>query len=128
MEIVLGKMAGFCGGVRNAVNKTYKEAESNNKTIYCLGDLVHNPVVLSNLEALGVKIINSLEEVPNSKGKTVIIRAHGVTKEIYNKAKQMEITLKDLTCPKVLKIHDFVEEYAKNEDYIFLIGNNPKNN
>ena len=122
MEIVLGKMAGFCGGVRNAVNKTYKEAESNNKTIYCLGDLVHNPVVLSNLEALGVKIINSLEEVPNSKGKTVIIRAHGVTKEIYNKAKQMEITLKDLTCPKVLKIHDFVEEYAKNEDYIFLIG------
>ena len=47
MEIVLGKMAGFCGGVRNAVNKTYKEAESNNKTIYCLGDLVHNPVVLS---------------------------------------------------------------------------------
>ena len=61
MEIVLGKMAGFCGGVRNAVNKTYKEAESNNKTIYCLGDLVHNPVVLSNLEALGVKIINSLE-------------------------------------------------------------------
>ena len=122
MEIVLGKMAGFCGGVRNAVNKTYKEAESNNKTIYCLGDLVHNPVVLTNLEALGVKIINSLEEVPNSKGKTVIIRAHGVTKEIYNKAKQMEITLKDLTCPKVLKIHDFVEEYAKNEDYIFLIG------
>ena len=122
MEIVLGKMAGFCGGVRNAVNKTYKEAESNNKTIYCLGDLVHNPVVLSNLEALGVKIINSLEEVPNSNGKTVIIRAHGVTKEIYNKAKQMEITLKDLTCPKVLKIHDFVEEYAKNEDYIFLIG------
>ena len=76
MEIVLGKMAGFCGGVRNAVNKTYKEAESNNKTIYCLGDLVHNPVVLTNLEALGVKIINSLEEVPNSKGKTVIIASH----------------------------------------------------
>ena len=100
MEIVLGKMAGFCGGVRNAVNKTYKEAESNNKTIYCLGDLVHNPVVLSNLEALGVKIINSLEEVPNSKGKTVIIRAHGVTKEIYNKINIFTFKINPITKEK----------------------------
>lgn len=122
MEIVLGKMAGFCGGVKNAIDKTYKEAESRKDDIYCLGDLVHNPVVLENLEKMGVKIIDNLNEVPQPEGKTVIIRAHGVTKEIYEQAKQMGITLKDLTCPKVLKIHNFVEEYAKNEDYIFLIG------
>lgn len=122
MEIILGKMAGFCGGVQNAINKTYEEARNSNGEIYCLGDLVHNPVVLGNLEKMGVKIINSLEEVPNPEGKTVIIRAHGVAKEIYDKANQMGIVLKDLTCPKVLKIHEFVEEYAKNGDYIFLIG------
>ncbi len=122
MEIMLGKMAGFCGGVKNAIDKTYKEAESRKDDIYCLGDLVHNPVVLENLEKMGVKIIDDLNEVPQPEGKTVIIRAHGVTKEIYEQAKQMGIILKDLTCPKVLKIHNFVEEYSKNGDYIFLIG------
>lgn len=122
MEIILGKMAGFCGGVQNAVNKTYEEAKRKSGIIYCLGDLVHNPVVLSNLEKLGVKIINNLDEVPNPAGKTVIIRAHGVEKEIYEQAKKKKIELKDLTCPKVLKIHDFVEKYSKNDNYIFLIG------
>lgn len=122
MEILLGKMAGFCGGVQNAVNKTYEEAKGKGEIIYCLGDLVHNPVVLSNLEKLGVKIITNLEEVPNPAGKTVIIRAHGIEKEIYEQAKKMKIELKDLTCPKVLKIHEFVEKYSKNGDYIFLIG------
>lgn len=122
MEIILGKMAGFCGGVKNAIDKTYKEAENSTEEIYCLGDLVHNPVVLKKLEKMGVKIINSLNEVPNPDGKTVIIRAHGVTKDIYEQANKMGIKIKDLTCPKVLKIHDFVSDYAKNGDYIFLIG------
>jgi 4-hydroxy-3-methylbut-2-enyl diphosphate reductase len=122
MEIVVGKMAGFCGGVRNAVDKTYEEAKKVNGTIYCLGDLVHNPVVLKNLEKLGVKIINNLEEIEKPNGKTVIVRAHGIAKEIYEQAESLNITLKDLTCPKVLKIHCFAEEHAKNDDYILLVG------
>lgn len=122
MEIILGKTAGFCGGVKNAIDKTYKEAENSAEEIYCLGDLVHNPVVLKKLEKMGVKIINNLNEVQNPEGKTVIIRAHGVTKDIYEHAIKLGIKIKDLTCPKVLKIHDFANNYAKNGDYIFLIG------
>ena len=122
MEIILGKMAGFCGGVKKAIDKTYKEAENSKEEIYCLGDLVHNPVVLKKLEKMGVKIINSLNEVPNPDGKTVIIRAHGVTKDIYEQANKMGIKIKDLTCPKVLKIHEKAEEYKQNGYYLFLIG------
>lgn len=122
MEIILGKTAGFCGGVKNAVDKTYVEAKEKNITIYCLGDLVHNPVVLNRLKNLGVKIINNLGEVEDPEGKTVIVRAHGIAKEIYEEAEKLNIILKDLTCPKVLKIHELVSEHAKNDDYIFLIG------
>ena len=117
MEIVLGKTAGFCYGVKNAVLNT-EEKLKEYKNLYCLGELVHNGQVIKKLENLGLKII---EELDNSDNK-VIIRAHGIAKEIYNKAKQMNIELLDFTCPKVSKIHDIAQEYSDNGYYIFLIG------
>lgn len=117
MEIILGKTAGFCFGVENAVTRTEKEVQKN-KEIYCLGELVHNRQVTEDLIAKGVKFI---EEIDPEK-KKVIIRAHGVKKEIYEKAKKLNISLIDLTCPKVLKIHKIVEEYSNKGYYICLIG------
>lgn len=117
MEIVLGKTAGFCYGVKNAVLNT-EEKLKEYKNLYCLGELVHNGQVIKKLENLGLKII---EELDNSDNK-VIIRAHGIAKEIYNKAKQMNIELLDFTCPKVSKIHDIAQEYSDNGYYVFLIG------
>ena len=118
MEIIIGKTSGFCFGVKNAVDKAIEELENSSGSVYCLGELVHNKQVINNLEEKGLIFIDNIKE---ANGKT-IIRAHGITKEIYGKAQKLNIELKDLTCPKVLKIHEIVEEYAKNGYYIFLVG------
>lgn len=118
MEIIIGKTSGFCHGVKNAVDKATEEVEISNQTVYCLGELVHNKHVTNSLQEKGLIFIENIEE---ANGKT-IIRAHGVTKETYKKAEELGIELKDLTCPKVLKIHDIVEQYSKEGYYIFLVG------
>lgn len=120
MIIKVGKTSGFCYGVKNAVENAEKELNNSSETIYCLGELVHNKDVIDKLQEKGLKIIENIEE---AKGKT-IIRSHGAEKEIYQKAKQNNIDLIDLTCPIVLKIHKTVQEYSKQNYYIFLIGIN----
>ena len=117
MNIIVGENAGFCFGVRNAVNNTIDELK-NDKKIYCLGELVHNKQVTDELKTKGVIFINRIEE---AKGKT-IIRAHGVPLNVYEKAKKMKIELKDLTCPKVLAIHKLAIKYKNEDYYIFLVG------
>lgn len=117
--IKVGKFAGFCGGVTNSVTKTEKYLEEYKK-LYCLGELVHNKQVIESLEAKGLKTIESLSEVDDNS--TVIIRAHGVANTIYEEAKDRNINLLDLTCPKVLKIHDKVSEYKDKNYFIILVG------
>lgn len=126
MEVVLGKSAGFCYGVREAVEGAKKELKNaKGKTIYCLGEIVHNKQVINKLKEKGLVFIEDIKDAKNE----VIIRAHGIKKEIYEIAKNMNIDVKDFTCPNVLKIHKIAEEYAKNGYYIFLIGskNHPEN-
>lgn len=117
MQIVLGKTAGFCFGVRNAVEKTEDELEKTNH-VYCLGELVHNSRVTGDLEKRGAIFIDNIED---AKGK-VIIRAHGEPLETYEKAKELGLEIVDLTCPKVLKIHDIANEYSNKGYYIILTG------
>lgn len=117
MEIVLGKTAGFCYGVRNAVQKA-EEKLKKHKKVSCLGELVHNGQVIRKLEKLGLKIVERVEDSNNK----VIIRAHGIAKEIYHKAKKLNIEIFDFTCPNVLKIHKIADEHASKGYYIFLIG------
>ena len=97
MEVIVGKNAGFCYGVKRAVDGAREEL-GKGKAIYCLGDIVHNNHVIEDLKKQGMKFIDRIEE---AKGKT-IIRAHGVSKDVYKKAKDMNIEIKDLTCPSVL--------------------------
>lgn len=118
MEVIIGKTAGFCYGVRNAVTKA-EEKVRQYKSIYCLGELVHNGEVVKKLEDAGLKTIENIEE---ANGK-VIIRAHGIPKEIYAKAEKLGIEVFDYTCPSVLKTHKIADEYAKNNYFIFFIGN-----
>ncbi len=118
MEIIIGKTSGFCYGVKNAVEKTKQELEKTQEKMYCLGELVHNPEVVEELKQKGLTFIEDIEE---AKGKT-IIRAHGIPKETYQRAKEKNLTLIDLTCPTVLKIHEMVQQYAKKGYYLFLIG------
>ena len=118
MEILIGKTAGFCYGVKRAVECAEKEANSSKELTYCLGEIVHNKQVVDELKQKGIKFI---EAIDNSNGKT-IIRAHGVPKEVYDKAKAQGIELVDCTCPNVLKIHKIAKQYAENGYFIFLCG------
>lgn len=118
MELIVGKTAGFCYGVKRAVDGA-KEELKQNKTLYGLGEIVHNQEVIKELENLGMQFIENIEE---AKGKT-IIRAHGIPKQIYEETKERQIELMDYTCPKVLNIHQIAEEYANKGYYIFLLGN-----
>lgn len=117
MEIRIGKTAGFCYGVKRAVEEAKNELAKTEK-IDCLGELVHNSKIIKDLEKDGMCIIDNIEEATNK----VIIRAHGVSKKIIKEAKERSIEVIDLTCPKVLKIHEIAEEYSKNGYYIFLLG------
>lgn len=118
MEIIVGKMSGFCFGVENAVNKTTEILNKYGDT-YCLGELVHNRQVINNLTNKGLNIIDDISK----SQKRIIIRAHGEGINTYKKAKELGIEVIDLTCPKVIKIHKLAEDYANKGYYIFLIGN-----
>ena len=122
MELIIGKTAGFCYGVKRAVEGAKKEiAEITNKDaekISCLGELVHNRQVIEELENQGIKFIENIEEAKD----TIIIRAHGTTKQTYEEAEKRNIKIKDYTCPNVLKIHKIAEEYRKLGYFILLCG------
>ena len=115
MNIILGKTAGFCFGVKNAVTKA-QEATKNSDKISCLGELVHNTQVTEKLKKDGIEFIDNIEEAE----KTAIIRSHGAEKQVYEKAEELGIKLIDLTCPKVLRIHNIVQKYV-NEGYFIII-------
>lgn len=130
MEIISGKTAGFCYGVKRAVDGSLEQIKNNNgKSVYCLGELVHNKQVILELESQGIKFIENIKEV-NKENLEVIIRAHGIEKSIYKNAKDDGIEIIDYTCPNVLKIHKIAERYEKDGYYIFLTGteNHPEIN
>ena len=88
MEIIIAKSAGFCFGVKRAVDKVYEEISNNQgQQIYTYGPIIHNEEVVNDLENKGVKVINSKEELRQIKEGIVVIRSHGVEKEIYDKDK-----------------------------------------
>ncbi len=125
MQIVVGKTAGFCYGVKNAVSKVIEILDNNKEcNIYCLGELVHNKEVVNSLLESGLKTILSIDELPKATNKEdkVIIRAHGVGKETYKKIEGLGYKIIDLTCPNVLNIHKIVNDYANRNYHIFLVG------
>ena len=83
MKVILAKTAGFCFGVKRAVDTVYKEIEKGGK-IYTYGPIIHNETVVEDLGEKGVEVLNSIDELRSVKEGTVIIRSHGVVKEIYD--------------------------------------------
>ena len=118
MEIIVGENSGFCNGVENTINKATTAIEKYKK-VYCLGEIVHNERVIEELEKKGMITVSNLDDVPNNS--KLIIRAHGELKEIYDKAKEKNIEIIDLTCGKIkairTKINNKLSEY-----FIVIIG------
>ncbi len=117
MELLVGKYSGFCKGVNYTYIKTLECLKDG--PIYCLGELIHNEHVISELEEKGMKTIKSLNEIED--GSKVIFRAHGEAKEKYLYAKEHNIEVIDLTCEKVKLIHEKVDK-AKDMSFIVIIG------
>ena len=124
MEVKLAKTAGFCFGVKRAVDTVYKEAEKNSESIYTFGPIIHNEQVVEDLEKNGVFVVNTIEELKSLKpGTTVIVRSHGVGKSIYDIMEECGLNIVDATCPFVKKIHRIVERESKAGKRIIIIGN-----
>ena len=122
MEVILAKSAGFCFGVKRAVEKVYEQIDTGRK-IYTYGPIIHNEEVVSDLEKRGVKVVASKEELEALKDGTVVIRSHGVPKQIYELMEEKGIECIDATCPFVKRIHDIVEKESDNDKKIIIIGN-----
>lgn len=122
MKVVLAKTAGFCFGVKRAVDMVYKEAEKGEK-VYTYGPIIHNEEVVEDLASKGVELIHTIEELKGITEGTIIIRSHGVSKEVYDVIKEQGLKLVDATCPYVLKIHRVVKEHSELGHYIIIVGN-----
>lgn len=123
MEITVAKSAGFCFGVQRAVDSVYKELEENSGKIYTFGPIIHNEQVVEDLNKRGIEVIDTVEQLKKIKEGTVVIRSHGVAKEIYDILEQQKLKIVDATCPFVKKIHNIVLDESNNGKTIIIIGN-----
>ena len=122
MEVVLAKSSGFCFGVKRAVDRVYEQL-ADHKKIYTYGPIVHNEDVVKDLEKQGVRVLNTEEELGALTEGSVVIRAHGVPKRIYEIMEQRGIECIDATCPFVKRIHKIVEKESTEGRHIIIVGN-----
>lgn len=118
MEIILAKSAGFCFGVKRAVDYAYSKAGKGD--IYTYGPIIHNKEVTCDLDKKGVRVIENLHDV---KSGEVIIRSHGVPPSVYEALEKRSIEYTDCTCPFVKKIHNIVKDNYNKGKRIIIVGN-----
>lgn len=119
MKILLAKDAGYCFGVRDAVNLAYDSAKKHGD-VYMLGDIVHNESVVDDLNKAGAKVVKNIDEVPD--GKPILFRAHGTSVETWKNVQSKDMYIIDATCPLVEEIHDEVKKLSKEGRKIIVIG------
>ncbi|MCQ2479814.1 MAG: 4-hydroxy-3-methylbut-2-enyl diphosphate reductase, partial [Clostridia bacterium] len=118
-EVILAKTAGFCFGVNRAVDMLYKMVDNGEK-VCTLGPIIHNPQVISDLESKGVMIIDSPEKLP--KDTKLVLRTHGVERNILDFLDNAKMDYCDATCPFVKKIHKIVRENSDEDTAVFIAG------
>ena len=124
MKVELANTAGFCFGVKRAVEMVYEQAEKHKgERVYTFGPIIHNEEVIKDMEERGVSVIHSVEELEDLKDGTVIIRSHGVPKAICDILEEKGIPYVDATCPFVKKIHKIVAKKSAEGYHIVIIGN-----
>lgn len=119
MKIETAKTAGFCFGVNRAVNILYRKLDEGKK-VCTLGPIIHNPQVIEELEAKGVEIVENPCDTPD--GYEIVIRAHGVTKQVIEELEERSIPFTDATCPYVIKIHKIVKENSSESNVLLIAG------
>ncbi len=120
MEVILAKTAGFCFGVKRAVDTVYEQTGKGN--VYTYGPIIHNEEVVKDLESKGVMVLENVEELEALKEGTIVIRSHGVDRHIYDIISEKKLELIDATCPFVKKIHNIVDKDSREGRKIVIIG------
>ena len=123
MNVTLAKSAGFCFGVKRAVNMVYEEIDKKSASIYTYGPIIHNDEVVKDFASKGVTVIRNLEELANLPKGRIIIRSHGISRAEQEEMEQYGFEVLDATCPFVKKIHRLVDEHSKLGEHIVIIGN-----
>jgi 4-hydroxy-3-methylbut-2-enyl diphosphate reductase len=119
LRITVAKDAGYCFGVRDAVNMAYDAAEKNGD-VYMLGSIVHNEKIVDNLKTAGAKIVRNLSDVPENS--PILFRAHGTINTLWEEAREKKMNIIDATCPLVYEIHHEVKRLAGDGRQIIVIG------
>ena len=119
MKILLAKDAGYCFGVRDAVNLAYDTAKDHGD-VYMLGTIVHNEKVVEDLSKSGTKVVDKLVEVPSDR--PILFRAHGTAPSVWDKANQKKLNIIDATCPLVTEIHDEIKKLEAEGRRTIIIG------
>ncbi len=120
-KVTTAKSAGFCFGVKRAVDTVYQHIDKQD-TVYTYGPIIHNEEVVNDLDKKGVKVINTMEELNDTTKGTIIIRSHGVSKEVQEEIEKSNLTVVDATCPFVKKIHRVVAKESEAGRHIVIIG------
>ena len=123
MEVIVAKTAGFCFGVKRAVEQVYEQIEKADRPVYTFGPIIHNEQVVEDLAQKGVRVIDTEEELEAVRDAIVIIRSHGVGKHIYDLLERNGVTVVDATCPFVKKIHRIVQEQQAAGRRVIIVGN-----
>ncbi len=121
MEIILAKSAGFCFGVDRALKKVYDNL--GDKYIYTYGPIIHNNLVVDELKAQGVEVIDSLDALATVPKGEVVIRSHGITEDEHNEILNSGHHIIEATCPYVKRIHKVVAKASANGHHIIIVGN-----
>ena len=122
MKVTVANSAGFCFGVKRAVDLVYEQTMKGGP-LYTFGPIIHNEEVVKDLEKRGVRVIESLEQLPELEKGRVIIRSHGVGKAVQEQIEADGFEVLDATCPFVKKIHRIVSEHSAAGEHIVIVGN-----
>lgn len=122
MNVTVAKTAGFCFGVKRAVEKVYEQIQKTDKPIYTYGPIIHNEEVVKDLKKKGVEVIGSEEELDRVRDCVVVIRSHGVGKHIYDILEKNGVEIVDATCPYVKKIHRVVAGECAEGRRVIIVG------
>ena len=119
MKLLIAKSAGFCFGVRRAMDIAFEAAKRHPEDLYTLGPLIHNPQAVEFLEGLGVRVRSRIEEIPRG---TVIFRSHGVSFQDLMKAREKKLRIIDATCPIVKRAHFYAKFLHRNRYALLIVG------
>lgn len=120
MRVVLAEYAGFCYGVRRALDTVLEVSENSRKPMFTLGPLIHNPQVIEKLESQGIKSVKDIDEIPPDS--IVVMPSHGVPRPVMQAARESNLEIIDLTCPFVSKVHRHAESLKDQGYQVIVLG------